>query len=71
MGTKRESQAGHFELCSENKGFSYDGELSNENIVTGHDKPSCNPIKSDTNLNYDKILDHIGQFGRYFRLPIL
>ena len=71
MAKKGESQAGDFELCAENKGFSYGEEVSKENVVASDDKPSFNDIGSNTSLNYDKILEHIGQFGRYCTLLIL
>ena len=60
-----DNQVGQMELSIENKGFIYDEETSSENVTTHKDRGATDISKQNSGLNYDKILDHIGQFGRY------
>ena len=51
-----------------NKAFDYDSEKSIQNVTRDKDvRPedeSGSDLNSDSGLNYDKILEEIGQFGR-------
>ena len=47
-----------------NKAFDYDSEKSIQNVTKDIDVRPEDESGSDSGLNYDKILEEIGQFGR-------
>ena len=71
MANISDNQVGQLEISKDNKGFSYDEEISGENVNTHKDEASITNVKPNSDLNYDRILEHIGQFGRYVYLAIL
>ena len=58
------------EMSKVNKAFDYDSEKSIQNVTRDidvrpkDDSGSVSNSNSDSGLNYDKILEEIGQFGR-------
>ena len=52
------------ELSNVNKGFAHDDGKSIEDVENDKDKISDGNRKENPNINYDRILEEIGQFGR-------
>ena len=52
------------EMSKVNKAFDYDSEKSIQNVTRDIDVRPEGESRSDSGLNYDKILEEIGQFGR-------
>jgi hypothetical protein len=52
------------ELSNVNKGFTHDDGKSIEVVENDKDRRSDGNKNANPSINYDKILDEIGQFGR-------
>ena len=52
------------EMSKVNKAFDYGSEKSIQNVTRDIDVKQEDESRSDSGLNYDKILEEIGQFGR-------
>ena len=59
-----DNESGKVELSEVNKGFVYDEETSIEGATDKKVYGTSDTTKAKQGLNYDVILDEIGQFGR-------